>query len=106
MDKVKIKHVDGVTNVLAKVHLGQSEINLEYKFEGMTYGRTIGLEEAIKLGIIECSHPSMNPMLGFENSIVGEVCCICGKEFPHLGSTLFPRHSSVFKTNYTDNDNE
>lgn len=78
--KIKIKHVDGVTDVVAKVHFGKSEINLEYRFEGMTYGRTVGLAEAVKIGIVKCDHAITTPVMGYENSQTGEICTICNKE--------------------------
>jgi len=43
--KIKIKHIDGITDVMAKVHKYGNEINLEYKFEGMTYGQTLTVSE-------------------------------------------------------------
>ena len=50
--KIKIKHIDGKTNVIAKV-LPWTKYELEYKFEGVTWGRTLNEEEAIELGIIK-----------------------------------------------------
>ena len=43
--KMKIKHIDGITDVMAKVHKLGNEINLEYRFEGMTYGITLTVSE-------------------------------------------------------------
>ena len=43
--KIKIKHIDGITDVMAKVHKYGNEINLEYRFEGMTYGRMLTVSE-------------------------------------------------------------
>lgn len=48
-----IKHVDGKTNVKAKVLMFGESINLEYKFQGMSYGRELTLLEAHKLGILK-----------------------------------------------------
>lgn len=80
--KVKIKHVeDGVTDVIAKVIFEENDINLEYRFKGMTYGLSIGVVQAVKLGIIKCHHPNMNPILGFENMEIGEICTLCNEEF-------------------------
>lgn len=51
--KVKIKH-DGIIDVMAKVFLCDSrEISLDYRFDGMDYGRTITLPEAINMGIVK-----------------------------------------------------
>jgi hypothetical protein len=47
-----IKHVDGKTDVKAKILKFGDSINLEYKFQGMTYGRELTTLEACKLGII------------------------------------------------------
>lgn len=104
MKRIKIKHVDGVTDVIAKVILNKEDINLEYRLDGMTYGRTIDFQEAIKIGIIDCDHPSMLPMLGFENSIIGDFCECCKKEFPFSTSNLIS--GSAFKTDYTDLDSK
>lgn len=80
--KVKIKHVDGKTDVIAKVFFSSNGvISLDYKYEGMSYGRTIDMCEAIKLKIItKCPHYSVVPILGFDNVVVGEVCTCCGKK--------------------------
>jgi len=53
MKTIVIKHVDGKTNIKAKVLMFGSSINLEYKYQGMTYGRELTLSEAYELGIIE-----------------------------------------------------
>lgn len=78
--KVKIKHLDGVTDVIAKVSFGK-EICLNYRFEGMDYGVTLSTKQAIDLKIIDCPHDAIYPLMGFENSIVGEQCLTCGKIF-------------------------
>lgn len=78
--KVKIKHVDGITDVIAKVSFG-NEITLNYRFEGMSYGRTLTTRQAIDLKIIECPHNSIQSLMGFENEIVGHQCFDCGKIF-------------------------
>lgn len=52
--KVKIKHIDGVTDVMAKVFTcDNNEVSLDYKLDGMSYGRTLTLPEAINMGIIK-----------------------------------------------------
>ena len=49
-----IKHTDGVTNVKAKIVLVTAEIvELEYRFEGMSWGVTYPTQNAIKMGIIK-----------------------------------------------------
>lgn len=53
MKTITIKHVDGKTNVEAKVFKTSKSISLEYKFQGMTYGRELTLNEAYELGIVE-----------------------------------------------------
>lgn len=53
MKTVIIKHVDGKTNVKAKVFNISNNISLEWKFKGMTYGRYLNFTEAIELGIIK-----------------------------------------------------
>ena len=50
--KVTIKHIDGKTNVIAKLLPG-TKYQLEYTFEGMTWGRSLNEEEALELGIIK-----------------------------------------------------
>lgn len=50
--KIKIKHIDGKTDVIAKVS-PFTKYKLEYVFEGMTWGRTLSEEEAIQLGIVK-----------------------------------------------------
>lgn len=47
---LKIKHVDGSTNVIAKgiIPTHGENVNLEYRFEGMTYGYTITKTELLK----------------------------------------------------------
>jgi len=44
---VTVLHVDGKTKVKAKGILipNKNEVNLEYRFEGMTYGRTLTIDE-------------------------------------------------------------
>lgn len=79
--KVKIKHVDGITDVIGKVYFSENGINVEYKKEGITWGRTMSIREAVDLKIINCPHTNIYPIIGFENSIIGERCNICGKEF-------------------------
>lgn len=76
--KIKIKHVDGKTDVIANIFIG-TEISLEYRFQGMSYSQTIDKGVAIKLGISICSHECVQPILGFENEINGEQCLDCGK---------------------------
>jgi hypothetical protein len=78
--KVKIKHVDGVADVIAKVSFG-NEICLDYRFQGIDYGRTLTTKQAVDLKIIECPHNDIQPILGFENEIVGEQCLTCGEIF-------------------------
>ncbi|WP_407430602.1 hypothetical protein [Arcticibacter sp.] len=41
METRKVKHVDGVTDVIAKGRVINGEFVGEYKFQGMTYGITI-----------------------------------------------------------------
>jgi len=53
MKTITIKHIDGKTNVKAKVFTIGESISLEYKFQGMTYERELTLIEAYELGIIE-----------------------------------------------------
>lgn len=49
-----IKHTDGVTNIKAKVVLVTADIvELEYRFEGMSYSATYPTQNAIKMGIIK-----------------------------------------------------
>lgn len=50
--KIKIKHLDGMTYVIAKV-LPWTKYELEYRFEGVTWGRTLNEEEAIQMGIFK-----------------------------------------------------
>jgi len=78
MKTIIIKHVDGKTNITAKVFIIGESISLEYKFKGMTYGRELTLSEAYELGILECTHPRE------KSSYIGSNllrCNICGKEF-------------------------
>jgi len=56
MKTIVIKHVDGKTDVKAKVLMFGKSINLEWKYQGMTYGRELTLSEAYELGIIEDEH--------------------------------------------------
>jgi len=78
--KVKIKHIDGVTDVIAKVFISSDGVSLDYRFEGMDYSQILDYEQTVRMGIVKCNHPTMNPILGFENSQIGEVCNICNKE--------------------------
>jgi len=78
MKTISIKHIDGKTNVIAKIFMIGESISLEYKFEGMSYGRDVSLNEAYELGILECKHPRE------KRSYIGSNllrCNICGKEF-------------------------
>jgi len=61
--KVKIKHVDGVTDVIAKVWIRPDEISLDYRFEGMSYSQCLSIKQAIDLKIIECPHNDIQPIL-------------------------------------------
>lgn len=56
MKTITIKHVDGKTNVKAKVFNINNKINLEWKFQGMAYSRDLTFGEAVELGIIEDEH--------------------------------------------------
>jgi len=56
MKTVIIKHVDGKTDVKAKVLMFGKSINLEWKYQGMTYSRELTLSEAYETGIIEYGH--------------------------------------------------
>ena len=51
--KVEILHTDGVTKVKAKVFITSDSISLDYRFEGMDYGRTLTKEQAKVMGIIK-----------------------------------------------------
>ena len=53
MKTIVIKHVDGKTDVKAKVLMFGKSINLEWKHQGMTYSRELTFTEAIELEIIE-----------------------------------------------------
>ncbi len=53
MKTIIIKHVDGRTDVKANILRFGKSINLEWRFQGMTYGRELTLSEAYELGIIE-----------------------------------------------------
>lgn len=74
MKTITIKHIDGKTNVKAKVFKTSKTISLEYKFEGMTYGRDLTFAEAIELGIIEDEHQKyLDEMSGDYNSGIGYI---------------------------------
>ena len=78
MKTITIKHVDGKTNVKANVFIIGQSVSLEYKFQGMTYGRELSMNEAYEIGVIECKHPRE------KRSYIGSNllrCNICGKEF-------------------------
>ena len=51
--QVEILHTDGVTKVKAKVFITSTEIQLDYRFKGMSYGRTLTQEQAKVMGIIK-----------------------------------------------------
>ncbi len=72
----EIIHVDGVTRIKCKGIINADlEFVGEYKFEGMTYGVTI------QLAGCEVGQHDIIPMLGYENSIIGEQCRQCGEQF-------------------------
>ena len=76
--KVKIKHVDGITDVMAKVFICDSrEISLDYRFEGMDYGRTITLPDAINMGIVK----KVKANNSFSEMVKGQIYPILGIEF-------------------------
>jgi hypothetical protein len=50
--KVWIKHIDGISTVLAKAIIGSGEVEFEYKFEGMVYGQTLSVKQCIEFGYI------------------------------------------------------
>ena len=52
--KQLVKHVDGVTGVVAKVFITSAGvINLYYRLEGVTWSEDITIEQALKYGIIK-----------------------------------------------------
>ena len=53
MKTITIKHVDGKTNVKAKVFNTNNKFSLEWKFQGMDYGRDLSFTEAVELGLIK-----------------------------------------------------
>lgn len=53
MKTITIKHVDGKTNVKAKVFNLNNKITLEWELEGMTYSRELTFLEAVGLEIIK-----------------------------------------------------
>ena len=76
--KVKIKHVDGVTDVMAKVFICDSrEIDLDYRFEGMDYVRTLTLPEAVNMGVVKKVKATNN----FRKMVKGQIYPILGIEF-------------------------
>jgi len=52
MKTIIIKHIDGNTDIIAKILIFGNSINLEWIYQGMTYGRELTYSEAIELGII------------------------------------------------------
>lgn len=79
--RVRIKHVDGVTDVAATLILAATEINLEYRLDGMTYGRTMTLPEAIKVGVIKKVKANNN----FRSMKKGEIYPILSFSFADRG---------------------
>lgn len=96
MNKI-IKHVDGKTNVKAKFLRYSNPPSFEYKFQGMTYSREITLTEAYEFGVIECDCSQVITILGYENSIAGEQCIICGK-VDYFGNPFIKPDGSIKST--------
>lgn len=75
--KVWIKHIDGISTVLAKAIIGSREVEVEfeYKFEGMVYGQTLSVKQCIEFGYInkvrannnfrEMKKDTVYPIIGF-----------------------------------------
>jgi len=75
---VKIKHIDGVTDVFAKPFVTDSrELILSYKFESMDYSITLTLPHAINMGIIT----KVKATNSFRNMVKGEVYKVLGVQF-------------------------
>ena len=55
--KFRMKHVDGVTSVMATafIHGTESEpkISYDYRYDGMDYGGTFSTKQAIAMGLIK-----------------------------------------------------
>lgn len=76
--KIKIKHVDGISDVMAKVFICDSkEISLNYRFDGMDYSRTLTLPEAIKMSIVK----KVKATNSFRKMVKGKIYPILGIEF-------------------------
>lgn len=65
--KIKIKHLGGDITVTVKGVVASCVFKGEYRYKGMTYGVEFDMEHYII------------PVLGFDNSPVGEQCRECGK---------------------------
>jgi hypothetical protein len=68
--KVKIKHSDGVTDVMANVFICDSrEVTLDYRLDGMDYCVSLTLPQAINMGIVKKVKASNS----FRDMVKGEI---------------------------------
>lgn len=80
LGKIKFKHIeDGKTEVNANIWANDNnEIQVSYKYDKMHWSVTLSYGDAVKMGIVECEHNCCRPVLGYENSEIGEECMTCG----------------------------
>lgn len=82
--KVKIIHIDGISEVLAKAVVKNKEVEFEYRFNGMSYGQTLSFEQCIEKGYVKKVKANNNfrdmksgviyPIISFDYSEDDMVC--------------------------------